>query len=64
MAVIVKCGGDGAFAAAVNDDDRRRRLHPTAASVDNDRCGLRPPLPPTISTAAAFDDDRHCRRER
>jgi hypothetical protein len=61
--VVNGCGGDDVFAANVNDDDRSRQLHPTAASVDNDLRGQRPPSPPPTSTAAAFDDDRHRRRE-
>jgi len=48
---------------AVKDNDRRRRLHPTAAFVDNDRHGRRPPSPLPTLTAAAFDNDRHHRRE-
>jgi hypothetical protein len=63
-AAVDGCGGNGIFAAAVKDNDWRRRLYLTTASVNNDRCGRRPPLPPPTSTAAAFDDDRHRRCER
>ncbi len=60
------CILDGVFAATVNDDDQRRQLHPTATSVNNDRCEQKLPLPPPTLTAIAFDDDRlhHCERQR
>jgi hypothetical protein len=69
MAVIVECGGGRwlrwkwCLCRHVNDEDRCRRLHPTAASVNNDRCGRRSPSPPPTSTtmfaiAAVNDNDR------
>ena len=61
MAVIVECGGgrwlrwQWRLCRRVNDDDRRRRLHPTAASVNNDHSGRRRPSPlPTLTTLTAI----------
>jgi hypothetical protein len=54
-AAVDGCGGNGVFATAVNDNDRRRRLHPTTASVNNDHSGQRRPSPPpTLTTMTAI----------
>jgi hypothetical protein len=35
-------------------------LHPSTASIDNDRCWQRPPLQWPPLTAASINDDQHC----
>lgn len=48
-AAVNGCGGDGIFAAAVNNHDLRHRLHPTATSVDDDHCQQRLPMQPSMT---------------